>query len=605
MYSNRDFIDRIKREVPLETYISRYITLSRRGKRLLGLCPFHKEKTPSFTVSPDLQLFHCFGCQKSGDLFKFVMEYDRVDFNQAKQTLSEYSGIVEAHSPKFQSDSHEKNDFYTLNELVCNYFHNNLKSEQGREAKEYLFKRGITNSEIDYFHLGYALHGFDNLIRTVLKDNSKVQHALKLGLLKENSSKKGQYYDFYRNRIIFPIRDTMNRISGFGARDISGSTTEAKYINSPASVVYDKGKMFYNLNLAANSIRQSRTVIIVEGYLDVIGLTNLEVQNVVAPLGTAITENQIRILKSYADSGILMLDGDNAGRKAAFRTVGLCLKEGFSVKVVILENGIDPFDLSRQKNKLEVNEILSKSLEASQFVMHEILNGINASSIPEQKQKTLQNLFAFVKNLNRDTDKDQYLEMGAKSLGLNPISVKKDYSSESRDNLDSLKANEPVAVAKTQAVANRSGIQRERTILALLILCNDLFEFASVIAELEFEDEHSYILWSYIYGNYVNNEPITIDSIMESELSDETKGVITSEIISLSDQEDNSDVQKVFQSLLVQHKISTLEKQLINLTNKLNTDSNRLTMNEKGEITRKMVVSRKEKQELLESLKKI
>ncbi|MCB1176382.1 MAG: DNA primase, partial [Leptospiraceae bacterium] len=496
MQIQSNFIERVKREVGIESYISRFIKLKKQGKRSLGLCPFHQEKSPSFTVSNELGFFYCFGCHKSGDIISFVKDFERVEFTKALEILSDYSGIpLDA---KFNpQEASEKEELFRLNQEYLDYFKKNLFSSEGRLARDYLHSRNISDSEIERFELGLALPGFENSTEKLLNSPEKWKNALKLGLIKQKTNSKGGY-DFYRDRIMFPIKDFAGRVCGFGGR-IYKDSEEAKYINSPTSPIYDKGKMFYGMFLAQNSIRKHRKVILVEGYLDVIGLHSREIDYVLAPLGTALTNNQVRNLKSLADEILLLFDGDNAGKKAALRGSEICLKEGVDCGIVLLEAGLDPFDLSRQKTRTEIIEYISKPISQSNFIIKETLENAGGDSPPELKKKALDNLYRFIKSLEKETDKELYVKEGARQLGLSISSVWNDFK-----NGGVVSLAPSVVDNKKEIVKKSSGKleQCERKILSLLVLHNELFEFIDDLQELEFSDDESFLFWNILYSKY-------------------------------------------------------------------------------------------------------
>lgn len=566
------FVEKVKRDISIENYVSRYIKLKRQGKRAIGLCPFHQEKTPSFSISTDLQLYHCFGCGRSGDIFKFVMEYDRVDFQKAKEILSEYSGIPLQESGQSSRDFQEKNELIEINTKVNEYFLKNLFSEHGKQARDYLSFRKIPDSMILSFQLGFSLPGFDNLQKDIL-ELREVTNALKLGLLKENQSRRGQYYDFFRDRIMFPIKDVNNKVVGFGGRVFKKDSEEAKYLNSAASPIYDKGKMFFNLNQAANSIRKSRQAILVEGYLDVIGLTSKSFDNVVAPLGTALTNQQVRILKNYADKIIIMLDGDNAGRKAAWKASHLCLQEGLNAEVVILENGIDPFDLSVSHSKMEIEDILSRSISMSEFLLKETLMNANKDSGPEIKKRAIDSLFEFIKSLQKESDREAYLKEGSKLIGISYSSLFADFKNGSGFSLSSPKVDNKQGVALREKVIPRPAAQCEKRLLSFLVLYSELMEFAEELNGTEFIDPESALLWEYIYSRFINGEQVNADAIINGDIPET---VIRSIMPYFMEQTESDELERktVFVRLMKNQKIFVKEQEMNELSLSLNSPGN-------------------------------
>ncbi len=330
-----DLKDRILSAVSIESYIGRFVTLKKQGKYYSGLCPFHQEKSPSFTVTPEKGLFHCFGCGAGGDLFTFVMKKENVDFTGALEILSRYAGIEAA--PGQRSDPH-KERLYKINETAESMFRKFFLSSEGSESMKYMLNRGIKKETLEVFRIGASPSQWRWLSESLPEARSEL---LELGLSREN---KGSVYDFYRGRVIFPIHDLQGRVAGFGGRiletasaDSSDSFKAAKYVNSSESPVFSKSSILYGLWFGLSTVRTEKTVIITEGYLDVIGFHQSGIKNTVAPLGTSLTENHLNLIQRYADSVIIILDGDKAGRAAAYRSAGLLLSQrGLQGSVVIL-----------------------------------------------------------------------------------------------------------------------------------------------------------------------------------------------------------------------------------------------------------------------------
>ncbi|MBP9886386.1 MAG: DNA primase [Leptospiraceae bacterium] len=595
MQNSSDFVPRVKREVGLEVYISRFVKLKKNGKRLLGLCPFHTEKSPSFTVSPELSVYHCFGCGKSGDLFRFVMDFERVDFNRAKEILSEYSGIPIKESAGANNEFAEKNFLYALNQKFLEQFIRNLNSDDGKLARQYLKSRHILEPEILHFKIGYTLPGFDNWKKMSLSEE-EIKGAVKLGLLKVSANNRNHYYDFYRERIMFPIFETGGKVAGFGGRTINPSD-EAKYINSPASLIYDKGKMFYNLYNAQNSIRKTKTAILVEGYLDVIGLFSKEFDNAIAPLGTSLTEKQVRTLKNYADKVTILFDGDNAGKKAAFRATEICIKENLPSEVILLENGVDPFDLSNQKTRIEILDLFSKPISSSDFVIQETMQNTTPASKPEQKKKAIENLFQFIKTLEKETDKQSYLAEGAKHLGLSFAAILNDFKKEVVPNFESKKDdNKTKPVAKPNSTS--PAIKYERKLISMLILNDSLIHYIHEVLDQEFFDSESSILRDLIYNRFLNNEEISYEAIRDSGIDDSTMTSINPFIFDELDAKDLPEEEKelIFKEALLQQRKFVIDSEI----SKLSLNQNYLE-NSQTDLERLMVL-RKEKQTILETI---
>jgi DNA primase len=321
--------------------ISQHVSLKKAGKNHVGLCPFHADKDPSFTVSEEKQIFHCFGCGQGGNAFNFLMQYHSIGFPEAVRMLAQKQGIVVSMgniSPEQKHQLKEKDRVFQINALAAKYLrHCLLKSPSGKVAREYLKKRKMTSQVIDRFLLGYAPPGWENMRNYMASQGISLPDAEKTGLI---IPKKNGYYDRFRARIMFPIIDIHDRIVGFGGRCTDDSLP--KYLNSPETPVYHKSRSLYGLPTAKDECRHTGTVFLVEGYFDVLALNCHGIHNVVAALGTAVTRQHIRVLKGYAKKVILVFDSDEAGMKAAERSLPLFAEEKIEAYVMTLPDGRDP-----------------------------------------------------------------------------------------------------------------------------------------------------------------------------------------------------------------------------------------------------------------------
>lgn len=321
-------IAEIRHAVDIVDVIAESVVLKKSGKNFSGLCPFHAEKTPSFTVSPDKQIFHCFGCGAGGDIFSFVMKRDGVGFGEALRSLAVRGGVEipeRSLSPRAQRQINEKATLFELNRLAAESYHQALRQQPaGKPARDYLARRGVADHTIDQFGLGYAPRGWDFLLGHLGRKKFPPSLLEKAGLAVPRRDGSG-FYDRFRDRIIFPIHDENARVAGFGGRVLDHSTP--KYLNSPETLVYSKRRVLYGLDQARDACRATGSVFIVEGYLDLIALHQNGVSNAVATLGTALTPEQIRLLARYAGRMVLVYDSDEAGLRSARRCIDLFWKE--------------------------------------------------------------------------------------------------------------------------------------------------------------------------------------------------------------------------------------------------------------------------------------
>ncbi|PJZ54975.1 DNA primase [Leptospira adleri] len=593
MSNKKDFIDRIHREVPIESYISRFVPLKKRGKNFIGLCPFHQEKSPSFNVSAEKQFYYCFGCKASGDLIRFVMDYERVDFTRGLEILSEYSGIpLEEKNSKLA----EVSDFlYKINQKVSEYYQHLLHTPVGKNALDYLRSREIEDSEIRLFGLGYAPEGFDTLAKEVLKTKDEIAGAIQLGLLREKEAGNGRPYDFFRDRIMFPVLDLSGRVIAFSGR-ILGPGKEAKYINSQASVVFDKSRTFYNFFRAREGVRKTGEAMLVEGYLDVIGLARKDFENVIASMGTAINENHIRTLKKFAERVVLVLDGDVAGRKGALHAAEICLKEGMECSIVLLPEGKDPFDLAKTLNRQELNDLLSQRVQGSEFVVEELLDRADSRALPERKRRALQNLYSFIQTLNRETDKQFFLGLGANKLGISMDAVLRDFKGGPGAKNGPSTADNRSNAKETQNITGPA-LDCERKIISMLVKHTGLFSYSEEISSMEFMDTASSFLWDYLYTIYTGEGEISPVQILASDIPEDLKQALAPYLLEEdSERIEPGELQKVFRILLLQQKKFRIEERIRELDQKRERFFT-------PEIFTELSFYRKEKEKILEHIR--
>ena len=354
-------IEEIRQATSIVDVISEHVQLRKRGKNYVGLCPFHNEKTPSFTVSDEKQIFHCFGCHIGGNVFKFLTEYHKISFVEAVQELAEQLGIViEIDKTDYSEQQSEQEILYDINTEAAKYFSNNLlNDDEGEYARKYLQNRNIKTQTIRSFGLGYSLRGWENFINYAKQKKLDLDRAVNLGLI--GKSGDGRYYDKYSGRLIFPIFSPNGRVVAFAGRQLDQKEKGGKYINSPESAIYIKGRILYGLSFAKDDIRRLERAIIVEGYMDLISLYQSGIKNVVAASGTALTDDQVQLLSRYTKNVVLLFDADTAGIKASMRSIEVLLKRGMDIKIVSLPKDEDPDSFVNKYGKEEFEELLKKA----------------------------------------------------------------------------------------------------------------------------------------------------------------------------------------------------------------------------------------------------
>ncbi len=417
MFSD-DLISRVRDSVDIVDLISGYVSLKKTGKNHTGLCPFHSEKTPSFTVNPDKQIFHCFGCGTGGDVFKFVELQDGLNFPEAVRKLAERSGIaLPADSRSRQEDKKSADERAALLAIVdeaAQYYRKELEGPAGTQARAYLAKRGVSAAVIQAFGLGFARPEWDGLLRHLKQKGYTSGQMEKAGLVVKRSEGEG-HYDRFRGRIMFPISDIAGNIIAFGGRVMDNALP--KYLNSSETPLYSKSNTLYCLEAAKDAGRKQGYFIIVEGYLDAIACHQFGVRNAVATLGTALTEGHLRLMRRFADKLVLIFDPDPAGVKASLRGFDLFVASGMKVNVVSLPDNDDP-DTFLQKHGAEVFAAhLRQSVKLMDFVLAQVVKKGTAASIDEKVEKAGE-MLEFIAKLASGIERDHYLKKTAEALDL-------------------------------------------------------------------------------------------------------------------------------------------------------------------------------------------
>ena len=382
-YIPQEVLDEIVARCDIVSVINEYVPLKRRGSNYQGLCPFHNEKTPSFSVSPSKQIFHCFGCGKGGNVFKFIMEIEGISFVEAAEKLAKRAGVKlpEKEMTSAQRKALEQRKRYQqINELAARYYHTVLmKSKMGQPYREYLKQRQISDDTIIKFRLGATPAGWDNLYREMKKRGITEQEMLDLGLISQ--TKKGTYVDRFRQRLMFPICDEKGTVIAFGGRIIDKDSSPQKYLNSPDTPLFHKSRNLYGLHLARAGIRNADQAIIVEGYMDVISCHQHGITNAIAPLGTAFTPEQGKLLMRNTYQVGISFDGDAAGTKATMRCLDILSDLGCNARVIQIPDNADPDEYLKKYGKDAFEQLISASQELIMYKITKYMETTNTDTI--------------------------------------------------------------------------------------------------------------------------------------------------------------------------------------------------------------------------------
>ena len=372
------YTDELKEEIrsanDIVDVVSQYVTLKRSGRNFFGLCPFHKEKSPSFSVSPDRQYFHCFGCHKGGDVFTFISEIERISFKEALEFLAERARIElpVSQNSEFNKNQYLKDKMYKINAETAIFYHERLYKPLAKIAQEYVKQRKLDNKTLKAFKIGYSGE-YNELYKNLKAKGFKDEEILATGLVNKNNN--GEYIDRFRKRLMFPIMDVSGRVVAFGGRKLENNEKLAKYINSNENLIYSKKKHLFAMNLAKQST--SKKIILVEGYMDAISLYQRGFDNVVASLGTALTEEQGRLLRKYCEQVILSYDSDGAGQEAIMRGLSILENQGCDARVLQMDGAKDPDEYVIKYGSGRFKLLIDNAISLVEFKIKMIKNKYN------------------------------------------------------------------------------------------------------------------------------------------------------------------------------------------------------------------------------------
>jgi DNA primase len=415
-------IEEIKSRIDIIELASEYLTLKKAGRNFTGLCPFHQEKTPSFTVNREKQIFYCFGCGEGGNAITLLMKIANMTFPEAVKALAEKAGVVlplrSVNKDGSQKDS-LREEITNLNLRAAQQFSRNLFSPAGKVAREYLQSRGVSDETIKQFRLGFAPDTWRSLTDYIEGSGSSLKLAEQAGLIV--SGKEGNFYDRFRGRLIFPIENVFGEIVAFGGRVMEKG--EPKYLNSPESPVYIKGKNLYGLNKAKEEIRKNDFALIVEGYFDLISLWNAGIGNVVATLGTALTREHLELLRRYTLDVVALFDPDEAGKKALDRSLELFLSMNMHARALILPEGCDPDDYVKKYGKEKLDELIDLAPAISDYYIEKVLG--NGKTF-EENRDVVKTATEFISKIGDEIEKNLFIKRVAEKLGIPQELLKKE-----------------------------------------------------------------------------------------------------------------------------------------------------------------------------------
>ncbi|HEY82845.1 MAG TPA: DNA primase [Dehalococcoidia bacterium] len=456
-------IEDVKQRTDIVGVVSQYVALKKAGRNLSGLCPFHSERHPSFFVYPEQQSWHCFGCNTGGDVLSFVMKKENLDFGEALRLLAEKAGVtIPSRAPRGE-EKEAKERLYKANETAAQFFHNLLlNSSEGEKARGYLASRGLSAKTVADFQLGFSLNSWDSLKQYLLERGYTEDELVRAGLVVE--AENGRTHDRFRNKLMFPILDIKGRVIGFGARVLDDSLP--KYVNSPQTPLFDKSASLYGINLAAPSIRQQDVAVIVEGYMDVITAHQSGFSNVVASMGTSVTERQVSTLKKLTRNMILALDADAAGEEAMLRGISYENILEAEVRVVILPEGKDPDNVIREDAK-SWPQLIAQAVPIMDYTFNMVAAKLDLTQARD-KSLAVERLLPVIADMKDTVRQAHYLQKLASLVRVDVRTIEAKLG-EMRRRESKRQAQAPRPEAPAQAARPLMSNRREEYCLALLL----------------------------------------------------------------------------------------------------------------------------------------
>ncbi|MCI8640553.1 MAG: DNA primase [Clostridia bacterium] len=569
---SEEIIEEVRQSNDIVDVISQYMHLKRSGRNYFGLCPFHNEKSPSFSVSPDKQIFHCFGCGKGGNVYTFVSAIEGISFFEAIQLLAERANIVLPTLENNKDAQKEilKDKVYKVNEFAAEYYHQNLYKPQAKTGQEYVKKRQLSNETLKSYRIGFS-GKFDELYQELKKHNFEEKEILESGLV--NKNERGQYIDRYRSRLMFPICDVRGRVIAFGGRVLDDS--KPKYINSPENIVYNKGRHLFGLNVAKKG--DTKKLLIVEGYMDVISLHQRGITNVVAPLGTALTEQQGWLLRKNTEQIILSFDSDDAGLKAKTRAINILENMGCDIRILNIEGAKDPDEYILKYGTARFNNLVEKALSVIEFNVKLLKKDLNLENIKD-KIKFLNEISKLIAKVDNTIEREIYIEKIAKEYDISKEAIygevnKLTYKQTNNEKI--LEKTKPVITHKKEEIkqVSPSVKRRENTIISIL-LSGDMSIFEIIkqnISPNDFQDKINLNISKKLYEEFEKGNS-NINGIIDS-LEEEEQNQITS---IMADDYEIDNFEKAIDDIIQIYEKEKLNKKKLEILEKLDniTDSN-------------------------------
>ena len=554
-----EILNEVRENSDIVEVISQYVHLKRSGRNYFGLCPFHNEKSPSFSVSPDKQIFHCFGCGVGGNVFTFISKIEGIGFKEAIEQLADRAGIVLPKSTNNEDSKREelKSKVYKVNNFTADYYHKRLYKPESKAGQEYVKQRKLTNETLESYNLGFS-GNYDELYKVLRKEGFNDEEILESGLVKKNEH--GQYVDFYRDRFMIPILDVRNRVIAFGGR-VLGDAKRFKYLNSPENIVYSKGKHLFGLNVAKKY--DHKKLLIVEGYMDAISLHQRGITNVVAALGTALTTNQGWLLRRNAEQVILGFDADGAGQNAIMRAMEVMQNMGCDMRVLQMTGAKDPDEFIIKYGSARFQKLMNEAISLLEFRVKVLEQNLNLE-VASDKIKFLNEISKLIAKIDNTIEQEIYIEKLSKGYNISKEAIfgqvnKLQYSNKTQTN--NLEKAKPVVIHKKETNVDNNVseeiIKRENTIISILI--NNPENFPIIKEHMKIEDFEYDLNIKIVKALYqeLEKEDINISLILDKIEDEDIKNHLTA---IMAEDYGITDNTKAIEDILRKYEREKLEK---------------------------------------------
>ncbi len=563
-----ELLEEIRSRNDIIDVISQYVTLKRSGRNYFGLCPFHNEKSPSFSVSPDKQIFHCFGCGVGGNVFHFVMKIENISFVESVQMLADRAGINLPTSTNYEDEkiAKLKAKVYDVNQFTAEYYHKNLYRPESKAGQEYIKKRKLDNNTLKSFMIGFSGQ-FDELYKALRKEGFEDEEILASGLV--NKSREGMYIDRYRNRVMFPIQDVRNRVIAFGGRVLDDS--KPKYINSPENIVYSKGRNLFGLNVAKkNNPGMMKRLLIVEGYMDAISLFQRGITNVVASLGTALTDAQGRLLRKSTEQVILGYDADGAGQAAIVRGMDILQSMGCDIRVLQISGAKDPDEFVVKYGPDRFRKCMDDAISVVEYKVKNLKKELNLDNVSD-KIKFLNAIAKILSEVNNSMEREVYVDKIADTYNISKEAIyaeinKRLYSNKGASQ-KTLEAKPNIVRPKQEEKVDEKSSRREQMVIYLLINYpkESLERIKKIVSIESIKSEKNKSIVKTLYEKLSTSE--TVEDVLNWFDDDETINYISG---ILAYDFEISDVEKGIEDIEKSYQKNDLVARRNEIINKLN-----------------------------------